>query len=80
MQKKSTQRLYTVAEVAKMLGISPAKTYALMILGEVKSTLFQGHRWVAEEWLQEYLQAVAEKSIGEVGIFPPEGLGNGDWQ
>lgn len=72
MEKKPVERLYTVAEAAQVLGLSPAKVYRLVIQGKIKSTHFGGNRCISRDWLEEYAGA-AGKTVGEGGIGPLQG-------
>lgn len=72
MEKKPAERLYTVGEAARALGMSPAKVYALVIRGEIKSALIGGNRCITEEWLEEYVQEAIRKALpqrADIGVL-----------
>ncbi|WP_158853067.1 excisionase family DNA-binding protein [Saccharothrix deserti] len=51
---------YTVKEVAQLLGYGLSKTKMLVASGRIRSVKDGGNRRVLPEWVDEYIQRVAE--------------------
>jgi excisionase family DNA binding protein len=60
MQPQLMRKWYTVAEVAEMLEFGLSKTKMLVSMQEIRSVKIGGHRRILPEWVDEYVQTVAE--------------------